>query len=67
MMQNQKSLTLCGHSFSEAGSDYTAYLFADKGCYYAMYNSLQQFRTQITNDAKPKIVETPLIVIFRRG
>jgi hypothetical protein len=67
MMQNQKLLTLRWRSFSEGGSDRTVYIFADKGCQYAAYNSVQQFTTQITNEAKPKIVDTPLTLIFRRA
>jgi hypothetical protein len=51
MMQIQKSLTLQSGSFSEGRIDRTAYLFADKGCQYGVYNTVQQFTTQITNDA----------------
>jgi len=57
----------CLRSFSEAGSDRIAYLFADKGCQHAAYTSVQQFTTQITNDAKPKIVDALLTLIFRSG
>jgi hypothetical protein len=49
------------------GSDSTTYLFADKGCQYTIYNSVQQFTTQITNDAKPKIVYALLTLIFMMG
>jgi len=51
MMQNQKSLMLGWRSFSEGGIDCTAYIFADKGCQYAVYINLQQFTTQITNNS----------------
>ena len=54
-------------SFSEVGSDRTAYLVADKGWQYAAYNSLQLFTTQMTNDAIPKIIHAPLMLIFGRG
>jgi len=54
-------------SFSQGGTDSTACLFGDKGCQYAVYNSVQQFTTQITNDAKPKIVDAPLTHIFMMG
>ena len=50
-MQNQKSLTLRSRSFSDGHIDCMAYLFADKGCQYGVYNTVQQFPTRITNDA----------------
>jgi hypothetical protein len=34
-----------------------------KGSQYIIYDSLQPFTTLITNDAKPEIVDTRLIVI----
>jgi len=44
-------LTLGWRSFSEGRIDRTAYLFANKVCQYGVYNTVQQFTTQITNDA----------------
>jgi hypothetical protein len=52
---------------SERGIDDTAYLFSDKVCQYAVYKSVQQFTTQITIDAKLKIVDAPLTRIFMLG
>jgi hypothetical protein len=66
-MQSQISFMLCCHSFSQGGSDCTAYPFADKGCQYAVYISVQQVPTQIANDAKSKIVDDPLTLSFLMG
>ena len=64
MMQNQKSLTLCWHSFSWWGREHVATSLFYKGGQYASYVSPQPLTTLITNDAKPKIIHAPLMLIL---
>jgi hypothetical protein len=66
-MQNQSSLTHCWCSFSWCGRGYAAIAFALKGGQYSIYVSVQPCTTQITNNAKPKIVNTLLTLIFMMG
>jgi hypothetical protein len=40
---------------------------AYKGGQYSISYSLQPFTTKITKDAKPKIVDAPLTLIFMMG
>jgi len=58
---------LSWHSFSELDIYHTVYLFADNCCEYAVYNAVQQSTTQITNDAKPKVVDSLLMLICMMG
>jgi len=60
-------LTLGGHSISEGGSDCTTSLFEDKGCQYAVYNSVQQFTTVITVDENSSVINAPLTLIWMIG
>jgi len=63
-LQDQKSLTLRWHSFSELGRERVALSFAWKASQYHIYESPQPIATQITNDARPKIVDPPLTIIL---
>jgi len=44
--------------------EYAAMSLAYKGSQYFIYETLQQFTTQTTNNATPKIVDTPLTLIL---
>jgi len=63
-MQDQKSLTLCWRSFAWCSREDAAIFLAYKDGQYSIYGSLQPFRTRITKDAKQKIVDAPLMLIF---
>jgi len=67
MMQGQKWLTLHWHSFSRWGRECVAFSFANKGGQYVFYEYLQPIATQITQDARPEIVDAPLMLISRMG
>ena len=62
-MQNQKLLTLRWRSFSSWGREHVAFSLSYKGGQYSIYDGLQPFTTLITNDAKPKIIDTLLMLI----
>jgi len=66
-MQNQKLLTLCWWSFLGWGRERAAIIFAPKGGQYLIYGCLQPITSGITQDARPKIIDAPLTVIFRMG
>jgi len=63
-LQDQKSLTLCWHSFSRWGRERVAFFFPYKGCQNFYYvNSLPKC-VVITWLTAPKIVDTPLTLIL---
>jgi len=64
-MQGQKSLTLRRGSFLCWGREHVAFVFASKGGQYLICGGLQPIATQITQDARPKIIDTPLTLIVR--
>ena len=43
------------------------YISAHQGCHILVYGWLRSSSTHITRDARPKIVDTPLTLIFRMG
>jgi len=67
MMQDQKSLTFKGHSFSRCGREHVASSFAYKGGQYLINQYCQPIATQVTHDTKPQIVDPPLTLTFRIG
>ena len=64
-MEDLKSLTLSGRSFAGLAREQVAYSFAFNAVQYLSYDYLQPIATQITQDAKPRIVDTPLTLISR--
>jgi hypothetical protein len=66
-MQDQKSLTLHWRSFSEWGRECVTSSFAYKDRLYRIYECLHPIATQITRDARPKIIDSPLTLICRMG
>jgi len=60
-------MTLSRGSFAECGRERDTFSFAYKGGPYLIDECLQPIATQITQDARPKIVDTPLTLIFRMG
>ena len=66
-MRDLESLTLSWHSFSRWGKECVAFSFAIEGGQYLSYDYLQPIATQITQDARPKIVDAPLTLISRMG
>ena len=63
-MHSQILLTFCWCSFSGGGSDNTAYLFADRGCQEVSYAYHWPWQFSITLLPWPKIVDSPLMLIF---
>jgi hypothetical protein len=63
-MRDQKSLALRWRSFSWCGRGHADSSLAYNDREYSISDSLQPFTTQITKDAKPKIVDTLLMLIF---
>jgi len=66
-MQDQKSLTLRWRSFSEWVRECVTFSFAYKSSLYLIYERLHPIATQITQGARPKIIESLLTLIFRMG
>jgi len=65
-MEDQHLLMLRGCSFLGCGSDIVHSIFANNGgCYYDFVLPLFHGR-YIIQDARPSIVDNPLIIIFRR-
>jgi len=65
MMQSQTLLTHCWHSFSQWGRQCVTVSFAYKCSLYLIYEGLHPIATQITQDARPKIIDSPLTLIVR--
>jgi len=66
-IHDQKLLTLHWCSFSVWGRERDAIVFDLKGSQYPVYEWLQPIATKVIQDAQPKIVDTPLALIFRMG
>jgi len=66
-MQDQQSMMLHWCSFSGLGREHVASVFACKGSQYLVYGCLKPIASYITDDARPKIVDAPLRLIFRMG
>ena len=64
-MQDQKLLMLHWRSFSEWGRKNVTFFFAYKGSLYLIYERLHPIATQITHDARPKIIDSLLTLILR--
>jgi hypothetical protein len=66
-MQDQKSLSLHWCSFSEWSRVCVTFSFASEGSLYLVYEHLHRIATQITQGARPKIIDSPLTLTFRMG
>ena len=66
-MQDQQSLTLRWRSLSEWGRECVAFSFAYKGSLSLIYERLHPIATQIAQEVRPKIIDSPLTLIFRMG
>jgi hypothetical protein len=66
-MQAQQLVILHWRSFSSWGREYVASVFASKGSQYLVYGCWKPFTSYITQDARLKIVDTRLTLIFRMG
>jgi len=64
---DQKSLTLRWRSFSWWGREGIAICFAYKGTQKLLYDLLQPIGDVISQDAWPKIVDVPLMLILMMG
>jgi len=65
-MQDQKSLTLHWSSFLEGGSDIVSTISANKFGEHVDYSLTSLHISLIMDDARIKIVDTLLMLIFRR-
>jgi len=66
-MQDLKLLALCWRSFSECGRERVTAVFVPQGCKHLSNGCLQPIGRLITQDAKLKIIDAPLILILRIG
>jgi len=66
-LQDQELLTLRWRSYWEWGRERVALSFAYKSSQYHIYEWPQPMATQINNDARLKIAEAPLTLIFSMG
>jgi len=67
MMQGQQSLTLHWRSFSRWGREVVTFSFSYIGGQYFIKDWLQPVATQITQDTRPTIVDSPSMLVFRMG
>jgi hypothetical protein len=65
MMQSQTLLMHLSHSFSEWGREFFTLSFAQKCSLYLIYEHLHPIAPQITQEARPKIIDSPLTLIVR--
>jgi len=63
-MQDQKLLLLHWCSFSGWGRERVTSVFAVKGGQYHIYGCLQPITSEITQDARPKVIDTSWTLIF---
>jgi len=63
-IQDQKSLTLRWRSISERGREHDPRSFAYIASQYCIYDWSEPIAKQITNDARPEIVDAPLTFIL---
>jgi len=66
-LQDQELLTLRWRSYWEWGRERVALSFAYKSSQYHIYEWPQPMATQVNNDARLKIAEAPLTLIFSMG
>jgi len=66
-MQHQTLLMLCWRSSSEWGKECVTFSFTFKGSLYLIYDRLHPIASQITQDARRKIIDSPFSVISRMG
>jgi len=64
-MQAQRSLTLHWRWFLGGSSDIVTSIFVQKGDQYYEYGCMPWHSPGSVNDARPKIIEAPLTLIFR--
>jgi len=67
IMQSQTLLMYCWYTFSEWGRECVSFSFVYKWSLYLIYKCLHPIANQITQDARPKIIGSPLTLIFRMG
>ena len=67
MMQGHQSLMLHWHWFSRWGREHVTFSFSYKGGQHFVYDCLQPFTLQITQDTRPTIVDAPFALIFKMG
>ena len=60
-------MTLRWRSFSGRGREHDGMIYNLKGRQYLVYEWLQPFATEVTQNAQPKIVDSRLTLIFRMG
>jgi len=63
-MQDQQLLMLSWRSFSRSGREHVSFCFSHKGSQYFTYDCLQLITTQSTQDARPGIVDAPLMLFL---
>ena len=66
-IQHQKSFKLHRRSFSGWFRKGAGIIFDLKGFQYLVYEWLQPITTQVAQDAQPKNIDSPLMLIFRIG
>ena len=66
-MHDRTLFMLRWRSFSGFGSEYIAVVFGSAGCHYLLNGCLQSIGIWITENAKLRIVDAPLILIPRLG
>jgi hypothetical protein len=66
-MQGQKSLMLCWCSSPRLGREHVTMVFATEGSRYLLYRCLQPIAAKVLHDAKPKLIETTLMLIITMG
>jgi len=64
-MQDQQSLTLHSRSLSGWGREHLSNVFAPKGGQFLIYGCFQPIASWITHDARLKIIDARLTLIFR--
>ena len=66
-LQDQKSFMLHWHAFPKWGREVVAMSFAKRGRQYYLYGCPQHIARRITQDARLKIIDAPLTLIFAMG
>jgi len=66
-MQDQKSLPHHCRSVSGWGRQRVAFVFATQGSQHLIHGWLQLIATSVTQNATPKIIHAPLMLVFRMG
>jgi len=66
-MQDKMSLMLCWYPYWEGGSDINTTVFAWKGSQYSNYGLLSLLHSLIIQNAGPKMINPPLMLISGMG